>query len=111
MARWSKAAGAGIGFYLGGPAGALLGYFIGRAMGTRISSRFESASLAPYYETLKVSPTANMEEIKRSYRNLVKKYHPDLQGGIDGKRKVLLEKKMAKINEAYGKIRRARNSK
>lgn len=30
-----------------------------------------------YYEILRVSPTATFEEIKKSYQNLLLKYHPD----------------------------------
>jgi curved DNA-binding protein CbpA len=31
-----------------------------------------------YYAALEVPPTATVTEIKRSYRRLVRKYHPDL---------------------------------
>ena len=46
-----------------------------------------------YYETLKVSKNATQDEIKKSYRNLVKQYHPDKTGGDDTQFK--------KISEAY----------
>jgi curved DNA-binding protein len=36
-----------------------------------------------YYETLDVPRTSTPEEIKKSYRSLVKKHHPDLNGGDD----------------------------
>ena len=109
LTRLSKALGVGLGFCLGGPAWAVLGYFIGKAVGPRISRLSDDASLAHYYERLKVSPGAKIEEIKRSYRMLVKEYHPDLQGQVDEETGNLLKRKMATLNEAYGEIRKVRN--
>ncbi len=109
MPGWFKAAGAGIGYYLGGPVGALLGYVFGRAMGNRSSASSIKSSLTQYYEVLGVSPTADMKEIRQSYRRLVKRYHPDLHGQVDEKRAILLRRKMARVNEAYAEIEKARN--
>lgn len=50
-----------------------------------------------YYEILKVSKNASQEQIKSSYKTLVKKYHPDLYVGD----KSFAEKKIKEINEAY----------
>ncbi|HEY8363335.1 MAG TPA: DnaJ C-terminal domain-containing protein [Tissierellaceae bacterium] len=49
-----------------------------------------------YYKILGVDKTASQEEIKRAYRNLVKKYHPDLNPN-DPK----AQEKLKEINEAY----------
>lgn len=46
-----------------------------------------------YYEDLGVEPTASAEEIKKAYRKLSLKYHPDKPNGD--------QEKFKKINEAY----------
>ncbi len=50
-----------------------------------------------YYEILKLSPNASKQQIKSSYKKLVKKYHPDLYVGD----KEFAEQKIKEINEAY----------
>ena len=54
-----------------------------------------------YYEILEVSQSASQEVIEKAYKTLAKKYHPDLQDGID---KTYAEKKMKELNEAYDVI-------
>ena len=49
-----------------------------------------------YYQTLGVAKTASEEEIKKAYRKLVRKYHPDVSKEADA------QKKTQEINEAYG---------
>ncbi len=49
-----------------------------------------------YYRILGVSKTASIEEIKRAFKTLAKKHHPDLNKGDKSS-----EEKFKKVNEAY----------
>jgi curved DNA-binding protein len=49
-----------------------------------------------YYETLGVSKTATDDEIKRAFRKLARKHHPDVN-----KDKAAAEEKFKQLNEAY----------
>ena len=49
--------------------------------------------MADYYKILGVEKSASDEEIKKAYRKLAHKYHPDKEGGD--------EEKFKEINEAY----------
>lgn len=51
------------------------------------------------YEVLEIKEGSSKEEIKRAYRELAKKYHPDQYG--NNPLKDLAETKMREINEAY----------
>ena len=52
------------------------------------------------YKVLGISPDASDEEIKRAYRNLAKKYHPDLNPGDQE-----AARKMQEVNAAYEQIK------
>ena len=56
--------------------------------------------MADPYQILGVSPDASDEEIKRAYRKLAKKYHPDANPGDE-----YAAKKMQEINDAYDRIK------
>lgn len=54
------------------------------------------------YEVLGVKPDASQEEIKKAYKELAKKYHPDQYG--NNPLRDLAEDKMRELNEAYDYI-------
>ncbi len=59
------------------------------------------------YQTLNVSPTASDEEVKKAYRELARKYHPD--NYHDNPLADLAQEKMKDINAAYDEIQRRRS--
>jgi len=52
--------------------------------------------MSDYYDILGVNKKASLSEIKKAYRKLARKYHPDLNPGD-----AVAEKKFKEINEAY----------
>lgn len=58
------------------------------------------------YEVLGVKPTATDDEIKKAYRDLARKYHPD--NYANNPLSDLAEEKMQEINEAYDTIQKTR---
>ena len=59
------------------------------------------------YTVLGVKPDASDEEVKRAYRELARKYHPD--NYQNNPLADLAEEKMKEINEAYDAITKARS--
>ncbi len=55
-----------------------------------------AASKQDYYETLGVSRGAKEDEIRKTYRKLARKYHPDLNPGDKA-----AEERFKKVQEAY----------
>ena len=57
-----------------------------------------------YFAVLGLTNTATKDEIKKTYRELTKKYHPDKVHHLGQEFKVQAEKKMQEINEAYDEL-------
>lgn len=68
--------------------------FINRLTWLTYLSKF--SSMNQYYEVLGLKNGASEEEIKKAYRKMSKKYHPDVNKDEDA------VEKMSKVNEAYG---------
>ena len=61
-----------------------------------------SSTLSQYYTVLECSAKASRSELKRSYRKLVKRYHPDHAGSDSSK-----ADRFRAVQEAYDALRRA----
>ena len=57
--------------------------------------------MASYYDILNVSPHASDEDIKRAYRNLALKFHPDRNPNNS----ITAQNRFHQINEAYANIK------
>ena len=60
------------------------------------------------YQVLHISPDATDDEVRKAYRELARKYHPDHYQGSDLEH--MAEEKMKEINEAYAMIQKMRKS-
>lgn len=67
----------------------------------------EKTSMDPY-KVLGVGPDTSNDDIKRAYRELARKYHPD--NYVNNPLYDLAEKRMKEINAAYDEIMAMRNS-
>lgn len=54
-----------------------------------------------YYKILGVDKSATPKDVRRSYLQLTKKFHPDKQKNLNDEQRQKNEEKMAEINEAY----------
>ena len=77
---------------------------------------FESVK-APYmkqvdrdwaYKALEIEPTATNDEIKKAYRAMAKKFHPDLVNELGEDVKKSATEKFRSINEAYESLKKQR---
>lgn len=58
------------------------------------------AQVAEWYKALNLQPGADLGEIKSAYRQLMRKYHPDMHAGNPGKQKAANELSM-RVTAAY----------
>jgi len=87
----------------------------------RISNTFNISSAdfqslkAPYvknidqnwaYKTLEIEPTASVENIKKAYRRMAMKYHPDKVANLGDDIKKSATEKFRSVNEAYEQLKK-----
>jgi len=73
--------------------------------------RRPSYSLDNDYNILEVSSTATDDEVKKAYRRLAQKYHPDKVNHLGEEIRKDAEIKFVKLNQAYERIKESRNMK
>ena len=75
------------------------------------SSGYRSNTLDNDYQILEVSPSATDDEVKRAYRTLAKKYHPDRVAHLGEDMRKAAEEKFSRLSQAYDTIRKSRGMK
>lgn len=63
------------------------------------------------YSILELNSNATNSEIKKQYRTLSKKHHPDLTSNLSNEERKNSEKKMREINNAYEELKKTRGIK
>ncbi|MBZ0232233.1 MAG: J domain-containing protein, partial [Deltaproteobacteria bacterium] len=68
--------------------------------GARAARSSGDAQVNEWYRTLNLSPGADLAEVKSAYRQLMRKYHPDMHAGNPQKQKAANELSM-RVTTAY----------
>ncbi len=61
------------------------------------------------YKILEIEPSASDDEVKKAYRRMAMKYHPDKVSHLGDDFKKTAADKFKKVNDAYYKIKKERN--
>jgi DnaJ like chaperone protein len=61
------------------------------------------------YKILELDPSSSNEEVKKAYRKMAMKYHPDKVSHLGEDIRKSANEKFTMVNEAYEKIKRERN--
>jgi DnaJ like chaperone protein len=61
------------------------------------------------YKILEIDPSATDDEVKKAYRRMAMKYHPDKVAHLGEEFRKSADEKFKKVNEAYEKIKKERN--
>lgn len=63
------------------------------------------------YKILEIESTVNDDEVKKAFRNMAKKYHPDKVAHLGEDFKKVANEKFRKVQDAYDKVRKERGIK
>ncbi|MBO4645542.1 MAG: TerB family tellurite resistance protein [Bacteroidales bacterium] len=90
-----------------------MGSTSGQAGGGYRSSGYTSKAeeLSNDYKILEISQDATDDEVKKAYRALAKKHHPDRVAHLGEEMRKAAEEKFARLSQAYDNIRKARGMK
>ena len=61
------------------------------------------------YKILEIDPSSSNDEVKKAYRRMAMKYHPDKVSHLGEEFRKTADEKFKKVNEAYEKIKKERN--
>jgi DnaJ like chaperone protein len=61
------------------------------------------------YKILEIDPSSSNDEVKKAYRRMAMKYHPDKVSHLGDEYRRTADEKFKKVNEAYEKIKKERN--
>ena len=73
-----------------------------------IKAMFAKDDKAPF-RVLEISPDATNQEIKRAYRKMANKYHPDKVSHLGKEMQASAEEKFKAVNDAYQQLKKDRN--
>ena len=108
--RWGSSYGSGYGYSSRSSSGSSSGYSNYRRSYGGSSSSSSSYKKDPY-SVLGLASSATDEEVKKAYRRLAMKYHPDKVANMGDEIKKNAEAQFREINEAYEQIKSARGMK
>ena len=63
------------------------------------------------YSILEINPNSTDDEVKKAYRKMAIKYHPDKVSHLGNELKNIAEEKFKSVNDAYQNIKKERSVK
>ena len=63
------------------------------------------------YSILEINPNSTDDEVKKAYRKMAIKYHPDKVSHLGNELKNIAEEKFKSVNDEYQNIKKERNIK